>query len=197
MTERGRIRQLGSVHAWAGGVGGVLAPPAPAFLAAGHSQAVAEPSDAPALSYVHLQLRGAVLLEHRVGQLLQKCIFRAHQLPRERRRPTDAWSSGHRPGTARLPGSRSRAHSAVYPARAPPGARVVSAQHFSPGPSLRRPDHRLRLPPPLPPPQPPPAAAQPATQAPGLGQAPRPATPPIRNRERARRAPIGGYVLQP
>lgn len=131
----------------------VPAPPAPASLAAGHSQAVAEPSDTPALSYVHLQLRGAVLLEHRVGQLLQKCIFRAHQLPRERRRPTDAWGSGHRPGTARLPGSRSRAHGAVYRARAPPGARVLSAQHFSPGPSLRRPDHRPR--PRSRPPQPP------------------------------------------
>lgn len=44
-------------------------------------QATAEPSDTPGLGYLHLQLRGAVLLEHRVGQLLQKSVFRAHQLP--------------------------------------------------------------------------------------------------------------------
>lgn len=38
----------------------------------------------PCLGYLHLQLRGAVLLEHRVGQLLQKTIVRAHQLPRQK-----------------------------------------------------------------------------------------------------------------
>lgn len=82
---------------------------------AGCSSATAERWDPPppSLSYLHPQLRGAVLLEHRIGQLLQKSIFRAHQLSRERRRPTDvwaqqsrwrAWGSGHRPKTARLPG---------------------------------------------------------------------------------------------
>lgn len=38
----------------------------------------------PCLGYLHLQLRGAVLLQHRVGQLLQKTIVRAHQLPRQK-----------------------------------------------------------------------------------------------------------------
>lgn len=111
-------------------------------------QATAERSDTPSLGYLHLQLRGAVLLEHRVGQLLQKSIFRAHQLPRERRRPTDvwaqqsrrrAWGSGHRPNSARLPGfplARAgrplpREGSARHGLRAQAAAApVLSAQHF-------------------------------------------------------------------
>lgn len=72
-------------------------------------QAPAERSDpAPGLGYLHPQRGGAVLLEHRVGQRLQKSILLAHQLPRERRRPLSlcrTWGSGHRPRRPRPPGS--------------------------------------------------------------------------------------------
>ena len=120
-----------------------LAPPAPASLAAplpayksrlqfSHGRAMGPPAPPrrPSLSYLHPQLRGAVLLEHRIGQLLQKSIFRAHQLSG---REGGLLMPGHG-SPAGGPGdqatdprpldsqdSRSHAHDAVYRERAPPG----------------------------------------------------------------------------
>lgn len=117
--------------------------------------------DSSSLSHLHLQHGGAVLFEHRIGQLLQKSILRAHQLPRERRRPIDifvqqslwrAWASRHRPKAAATP-------SILVPGRRSPfterglrqaqgeGLRfalapVLPAQHLlPPGSSLGRPGH--------------------------------------------------------
>lgn len=117
--------------------------------------------DSSSLSHLHLQHGGAVLFEHRIGQLLQKSILCAHQLPRERRRPIDifaqqslwrAWASRHGPKAAATP-------SILVPGRRSPfterglrqaqgeGLRfalapVLPAQHLlPPGSSLGRPGH--------------------------------------------------------
>lgn len=71
--------------------------------------------------YLHLQLGGAVLLEHRVRQLLQKSILRAYQLRRERQRTVEpeaqqplgrAWPFDPLPGRS---GRRQQAAPRTFP----------------------------------------------------------------------------------
>lgn len=150
VTEGGRILQLGADHAWAGGRPHLPPPP--------WQRGTVRPwrshrTPPPSATYIFsseaqssLSIASASCCRS-ASSVPTSCPGREGGLLTPGARAIDP--------APRLPGSRSRAHGAVYRARAPPGAQVLSAQQFSPGPSLPRPDHRLRRPPPPPPPQPP------------------------------------------
>lgn len=189
-----------------------LRPPLGRSLALAHARAraqtTAERSDTPSLSYLHLQLGGAVLLEHRIGQLLQKRILRAHQLPRERRRPIDtsarqslwrAWRSGRGPKAASTPRILAPARRAPFTERRLRQARIELLRF---APSRVCPHSTSYLPDP-----PSDCLDTPGGQSqrrgktkslPGVELCPRPGKQLKKKRqERARRTPIGGGGRQP